>query len=308
LVWSSGPTLDGPHSSSEPRGRLSGHPGSRRRCLDRAALASVLQQSATPAEIIVVDDGSTDTTGPIAAGVPGVQVIRQANQERGAARNTGVRAARSTWLALLDADDEWLPNQLERAVETLVERQADVTCGAYEVVDSSGKLLWITRPWPAADFKDPLRVFERVQFGGLCASNIVARRALFEAFPFSQIREMSGAEDWHCFAWLCGAVSIEPFGGWRQLTLVAVQEPVERQPMTGRHDCAVRSLSLRQSRRATRQRGNSKTEENKKLSDQATHDGGVPSASTEPTIDKADLECSEPPSTSCGSSPEHTMT
>ncbi|MGA2392545.1 MAG: glycosyltransferase [Candidatus Lustribacter sp.] len=73
-----------------------------------ATLASVAAQLEAPAEVIVVDDGSTDATAAIAAAA-GAHVIRQANGGVSAARNAGVGAARSDWIAFLDADDRWLP-------------------------------------------------------------------------------------------------------------------------------------------------------------------------------------------------------
>lgn len=78
-----------------------------------ATLASVAAQLQAPAEVIVVDDGSTDATAAIAAAA-GARVIRQANAGVSAARNAGVRAARSDWIAFLDADDRWLPAFTER--------------------------------------------------------------------------------------------------------------------------------------------------------------------------------------------------
>ncbi len=150
-------------------------------------------------------------TATIAAGFPGVRVISQANQERGASRNMGIRSSHSTYVALLDADDEWLPEHLEHAVRKLADKKADVTFGAHDVVDPSGRVLWTTRPWPESEFDDGQRIFQRVQFGGLCASNVVARREVFEAFPFHQDKRMAAAENWHCFARMCGSVVIRPF-------------------------------------------------------------------------------------------------
>jgi serine acetyltransferase/GT2 family glycosyltransferase len=78
------------------------------------ALRSVLNQptGSQPAEILVVDDHSIDRTAQIAEDV-GVRVIRHAtNQGAAAARNTAMHAATQPWLALLDADDEWLSNWL----------------------------------------------------------------------------------------------------------------------------------------------------------------------------------------------------
>jgi len=79
----------------------------------RRALASVAAQEPRPAaEVIVVDDCSSDGTGDVAA-ESGARVIRHArNRGEGAARNTGVEAASHEWVALLDSDDEWLPHHL----------------------------------------------------------------------------------------------------------------------------------------------------------------------------------------------------
>jgi glycosyltransferase involved in cell wall biosynthesis len=78
-----------------------------------AAIESVLGQTHRPSEILVIDDGSTDQTAAIAAGYPGVRVISQENAGISSARNHGFRAATGDWIALLDADDLWLPDRLE---------------------------------------------------------------------------------------------------------------------------------------------------------------------------------------------------
>lgn len=82
-----------------------------------AALTSVLGQSVPVAEILVVDDGSTDATGAVASafGAP-VRVVRQANAGVAAARNRGLAEATGTHLAFLDADDLWLPGFVESAL------------------------------------------------------------------------------------------------------------------------------------------------------------------------------------------------
>lgn len=76
-----------------------------------AAVASVRAQPGTVAEIIVVDDGSTDDTPAVIAALPGVRMIRQAPAGAGAARNRGAEAATGEWLAFLDADDFWTPDK-----------------------------------------------------------------------------------------------------------------------------------------------------------------------------------------------------
>jgi glycosyltransferase involved in cell wall biosynthesis len=88
------------------------------------AIDSVIAQAFADWEIVVVDDGSTDDTQSVVesyrpALADKLQYIRQSNQGLPAARNTGIRAARGEFIALLDADDVWLPQRLGRGVQVL---------------------------------------------------------------------------------------------------------------------------------------------------------------------------------------------
>src|SRR5579871_5754982 len=76
-------------------------------------LRSVLGQTHIPAEVIVVDDGSTDNTAEVVAGFPTVRYERIANSGVCRARNVGVGLARFSWLAFCDSDDLWEPDRLE---------------------------------------------------------------------------------------------------------------------------------------------------------------------------------------------------
>lgn len=80
----------------------------------RRALDSIAAQTLRDFEVIVVDDGSTDGGGQLAAAYPDerFRTITQANRGPGAARNRGVAEAQSDIIAFLDADDEWLPDYL----------------------------------------------------------------------------------------------------------------------------------------------------------------------------------------------------
>lgn len=76
------------------------------------ALESVLDQTSKANEIIVIDDGSDDETARVVEQYPGITCLHQSNRGVSAARNHGIRVAQHEWIALLDSDDEWLPQKL----------------------------------------------------------------------------------------------------------------------------------------------------------------------------------------------------
>ncbi len=92
----------------------------------REAVDSVLAQTFTDYEIIVVNDASTDDTPEILAEYESAGSIRVVTHERNrglaAARNSGIRAARGTWVTFLDADDLWRPEKLDYHARILRER------------------------------------------------------------------------------------------------------------------------------------------------------------------------------------------
>jgi glycosyltransferase involved in cell wall biosynthesis len=78
----------------------------------RAVRSALAQRPEPPAEVVVVDDASSDSTAD-AARAAGARVVRHdVNRGEGAARNTAIAAATQPWIALLDSDDEWLPGHL----------------------------------------------------------------------------------------------------------------------------------------------------------------------------------------------------
>jgi glycosyltransferase involved in cell wall biosynthesis len=104
------------------------------------ALKSILDQTVAPAEIILVDDGSTDgTADEVRRAYPGVRVLSNDGSGLAAARNTGIRAARSKWIAFLDDDDVWLPAKLaEQLAQAAASENPESTIWASRVA-SIGK-------------------------------------------------------------------------------------------------------------------------------------------------------------------------
>lgn len=104
---------------------------------NRAALVgetirSLLVQSLPPAEVIVVDDGSTDDSAAVAEAFgPPVRVIRQANAGPSAARNRGFSVAKSDYIHFFDSDDIALPNKQQVQMEALEHTGADIAYGPW---------------------------------------------------------------------------------------------------------------------------------------------------------------------------------
>ena len=100
----------------------------------REAVDSVLDQDFPDAELIVVDDGSTDDTPRLLAAYgDGLRLIRQENRGVSAARNVGIRAASGALIALLDSDDEWLPGKLTAQTEYFKAHPDTLICQTQEI-------------------------------------------------------------------------------------------------------------------------------------------------------------------------------
>lgn len=86
-----------------------------------SAIDSIISQTRPADEIIIIDDGSTDSTEAVVARYgDAVRYIRQDNAGPAAARNHGIRCANSDLVAFLDSDDVWLPDKLQKQVSALL--------------------------------------------------------------------------------------------------------------------------------------------------------------------------------------------
>lgn len=153
----------------------------RAHCIARA-INSVLAQTRSSDEIIVVDDGSTDDTEKILAGFGDkVKVITQKNSGVSVARNRGVEAANSDLVAFLDSDDVWSPDKLSTQVplmeDKLVVFSASNWCVENEAVETAFDILFTEKK--LVQLKEPLHFLTRFEGHRLLLSTWVVRRDVF---------------------------------------------------------------------------------------------------------------------------------
>ena len=164
-------------------------------------LDSVLAQTWRDFEVIVVDDGSTDDTSAVVAGFGNaVTCIRRANGGPAAARNTGIRAARGRYIALLDADDRWEPNLLAVQVPFLEQHpDAGLVFADMSIQNREGETVasYIARcgqPMPLGVVRQTARDVYLLNI--VTTSTVVMRKAVaLEAGLFDETIPY-GAEDW----------------------------------------------------------------------------------------------------------------
>jgi glycosyltransferase involved in cell wall biosynthesis len=120
-----------------------------RAALLRRAIDSVYAQegigSQFDVEVLVVDEGSTDTTAEVAGAYSGLRYIRPStNKGTSGARNVGLDAASGEYVAFLDDDDSWLPWKLRRQLQTL-EEHPEASAAYGQEVKRSDRAVWV---WP----------------------------------------------------------------------------------------------------------------------------------------------------------------
>lgn len=158
-----------------------------------ATLQSVLSQSEQDFEIVVVDDGSKDDPEAVVRAIadPRIVFIRQENKGGGAARNTGIDAARGLFIAFLDSDDRYLPQHLA-AMRALLEGTTQTGAYARFIVDRGQGRTLLKPPRAIAPGED-MATYLLCDRGFLATSTIVVPADIAKQIRFHE--NLPAAED-----------------------------------------------------------------------------------------------------------------
>ncbi|MBL7493092.1 glycosyltransferase family 2 protein [Frankia sp. AgB1.9] len=165
------------------------------------ALTSALAQEPPPAQVIVVDDGSTDDPDAVLAQFPTVEVIKQQNQGVGAARNAGLRRADTDYVVFLDQDDRLVPGALAHAAKLLdTDPGAAFVSGRNRMIRADGA----TWESGAADLRPAVRRdhYRELLYQSWIVppSTVLFRRSLLTtAGGWSEDRRLKGADDYELY-------------------------------------------------------------------------------------------------------------
>ena len=158
------------------------------------AINSLLQQSVSNIEIIVVDDGSTDNSSDVIRGFQEVTLISQANRGVSTARNNGAKAASGRFLVFLDADDRLHSGAIEAHLRAFSDdKNLVLTFGTCDVVSSTGAVIYSHRQSPS-----PYTFWDILLGITPNPSQCMIRREAFDRVGrFNE--NITYGEDWDCF-------------------------------------------------------------------------------------------------------------
>lgn len=171
------------------------------------ALASVLGQTVDDLEVVVVDDGSVQSQSWVAEIDSRVVYVRQSNRGVSIARNVGVQRATAELIALIDQDDAWMPEKIERQLE-LVDAEGDAAfwCTGFVWVRESEEV-------PSIDGRAP-NYHDLLSDGMVLNSSVMMRKSDYRAVGGCQPL-LTQTQDWDLFLRLSmegrqPAMAVEP--------------------------------------------------------------------------------------------------
>jgi glycosyltransferase involved in cell wall biosynthesis len=153
------------------------------------AVNSVLAQTAVPAQVIVIDDGSTDATRSVAEEFGGrIQYTWQPNAGAAAARNRGLDQVRAEYIAFLDADDVWPPDKLAVQLAALLEAQAEIVFG---------RVIEFYSPELDSEIHSRIRCVDTPMLAYLGGTALTARNVFARVGPFAVEWRVGEFIDWY---------------------------------------------------------------------------------------------------------------
>jgi len=166
-------------------------------------IQSVLKQTFLDYEIIVVDDGSKDNTANVLKKFGDkITCISQTNQGISSARNNGIQLSSGKYIAILDADDEWLPDKLRRQVYCMEQSKAigAVSCNSY-LMNEIGQIMDVTKRKAYQNRKDIAKdlLICNVFSGGTSA--LIKKECFLNVGLFDE--KLKSSEDWDMWLRIC---------------------------------------------------------------------------------------------------------
>ena len=167
-----------------------------------ATINSVQAQTYTNWEVWVVDDESSDGTyamvQEIQAQDPRIHLIRQKNTGQGGARNTGIQNSQGEWIALLDADDIWMPEKLEKQIQVVAQDpEIDLVYTGWRNFSDQEDTSTQEYSWKPG--KHTGKSLFRALFteNGIPNSSLLIRKAAVETLNYyDEADTLRGTEDW----------------------------------------------------------------------------------------------------------------
>jgi GalNAc5-diNAcBac-PP-undecaprenol beta-1,3-glucosyltransferase len=159
----------------------------------KPTLSSILQQSFTDFEIVIIDDGSDeDVRGSLSADDSMIRIIRQENSERGAARNAGFRSASGKYVVFFDSDDLMHVNHLEVLSDHIIKNNYPAFIATkFDFVDEAGR----HRSSDMADFREGYYDYHLFLDGNPLACNVTVKKETKEIIMFEEDRRLAIKED-----------------------------------------------------------------------------------------------------------------
>ena len=187
------------------------------RCVD-----SIVAQTYTDWELLLIDDGSTDNSGTIcdsyAASDPRIQAFHKPNGGLTSARNHGLERATGEWITPIDSDDWVEPEMLAKMLAKAEESDADVVICDLRFVWHEQSSVYTSIDW-GDDKTESLNRY--IASGWTCLCSSIAKRSLYTDHNLHSPREITYCEDFHLMVRLCHFAKrvvhiAEPFYNYRQ--------------------------------------------------------------------------------------------